>query len=223
MNHIEWDKEKIRLLYGTSNPSKLMFMKEIVKELNIEVIGLKDLNLEVDSIDESGNNPLENARIKALAYYEAYKKPVFSCDSGLYIEGIEEYRQPGVHVRRVNGKTLNDEEMIEYYSALAKELGGEMRVKYKNAICLVMDKENIFCYDGEDIGSEEFIIGSKPHKNRDKGFPLNSLSIHIDSGKYYMDIKENDYALNKSCKEKSMLQDNGFRKFFKSSILKYYN
>ena len=74
MNHIEWDKEKIKLLYGTSNPSKLMFMKEIVKELNIEVIGLKDLNLEVDSIDESGNNPLENARIKALAYYEAYKK-----------------------------------------------------------------------------------------------------------------------------------------------------
>ena len=113
--------------------------------------------------------------------------------------------------------------MIEYYSALAKELGGEMRVKYKNAICLVMDKENIFCYDGEDIGSEEFIIGSKPHKNREKGFPLNSLSIHIDSGKYYMDIRKNDYALNKNCKEKAMLQDNGFRKFFKSSILKYYN
>lgn len=40
--------------------------------------------------------------------------PVFASDSGLYIEGIEAERQPGVHVRRVGGKELTDEEMIDY-------------------------------------------------------------------------------------------------------------
>ena len=213
MNEAEFVKENIKLLYGTGNPSKLRYMKETVKELNMEVIGLKDVDLEVAPIDESGNDPLENAKIKALAYYKAYKKPVFSCDSGLYIEGLEEQRQPGVHVRRVEGKTLTDEEMIVYYSSLARELGGEIKAKYRNAICLVMDEENIFFYDGEDIASESFIIISNPHKNRYKGFPLDSLSIHIESRKYYMDIEKNEY-------EESMIQSSGFRNFFKSSILK---
>lgn len=117
-------------------------------------------------------NPLENARIKALAYYKAAKMPVFSCDSGLYIEGLSEEEQPGVHVRRVNGKILNDEEMIDYYSKLSVKLGGK------------------------------FIIASKPHLKKHIGFPLDSLSVHIKSGKYYMDIDynsdEDEYNVAKS-------------------------
>jgi len=41
-------------------------MRSIVKGLGIEIIGLDDINLNIDKIDESGNNPLENAKIKAL-------------------------------------------------------------------------------------------------------------------------------------------------------------
>ena len=35
-----------------------------------------------------------------------------SMDDGLYIENIPEELQPGLFVRRVNGKELNNEEMI---------------------------------------------------------------------------------------------------------------
>ena len=55
---------------------------------------------------------IENARIKALAYYAALKRPVFTCDSGLYIDGLADSEQPGVHVRMVNGKRLTDDEMV---------------------------------------------------------------------------------------------------------------
>lgn len=48
--------------------------------------------------------------------------------------------------------------MIEHYTNLAVELGGIVKAKYKNSICLIMDDENIFEYDGEDIASEEFIL-----------------------------------------------------------------
>lgn len=78
----------MKILYGTTNPSKLEYMKRMLYGLDIELIGLKDINLITQNIDESGNNPLENARIKAIAYYKAAKTPVFSCDSGLYIEGL---------------------------------------------------------------------------------------------------------------------------------------
>jgi len=201
----------MKLLYGTSNPGKLQSMRRIVEGLGIEVVGLNDVNMNIDTVEESGNNPLANAKIKALAYYEATKIPVFSCDSGLYIEGISNKEQPGVHVRRVSGKELNDEEMIEHYSSLALRLGGNAKVKYRNAICLVIDEETIFEYDGDDISSESFLITSKPHHKRTIGFPLDSLSINIETGKYYMDMenrrKENDSITI------------GFRDFFKRTIL----
>lgn len=202
----------MKILYGTKNPSKISFMKRMLEGLDIEIITLNDIDLKVELIDESGNSPLENARIKAVAYYKSFKNPVFSCDSGLYIEGISEGKQPGVHVRRVKGKELSDDEMIGYYSGLALKAGGEVKAKYKNAICFVLDENNIFEYDGDEIASNEFILTSVPHKKRNNGFPLDSLSKEIKSGKYYMDLC--DYRNSK--KERSIT--NGYKKFFIKSL-----
>lgn len=196
----------MKLLYGTSNEAKLKGMKEVLQGLDIEIIGLNDINLKVESIDESGNNPLENARIKALAYYKVLKTPVFSCDSGLYIEGVDSKSQPGVHVRRVNRKVLDDEEMIEHYTSVALNHGGEVKAKYKNAICLILDEENIFEYDGADISSDSFIITSKPHPMRNIGFPLDSISIEMETGRYFMDL-----TLQENSKRK---MSQGFKEFF---------
>lgn len=196
----------MKLLYGTANQAKLNHMRKMLDGIDLEIIGLNEVDLKLDTIDESGNNPLENARIKALAYYKAVKMAIFSCDSGLYIDDVEDKDQPGVHVRRVNGKSLNDEEMIEYYTGLAFKHGGELKARYRNAICLVLDENRIFQYDGADIASEDFIITSKPHPNRDIGFPLDSISIEIETGQYYMDKESyNDY-------EDDMAE--GFRRFF---------
>lgn len=153
--------DTLEILYGTRNLAKINSMKKMLKNLDIKIISLNDINVEIGTIHESGNSPLENARIKALAYYKVWKKPIFSCDSGLYIHGINPSSQPGVHVRRVNGKELNDEEMIDYYTRLALNLGGEAKAKYKNAICLI---------------------------KRNEGFPLDSISKDIETDKYYMDL-----------------------------------
>lgn len=197
----------MELLYGTTNPAKLQHMRYMLEGLNIEIIGLNELEMQFDGIDENGNDPLENAKIKALAYYRSTRIPVFSADSGLYIEGLDKERQPGVHVRRVNGKVLNDEEMIAYYSNLALELGGQVKAKYKNAICLVLDENNIFEYDGDDISSIPFIITSKPHLKRINGFPLDSVSMNIADGTYYLDTKP-----TRSSEDDSLTK--GFRNFF---------
>ena len=141
----------MNLIYGTTNPGKVNSMKKILNEMDVQLLSLKDFNIEFPYIDESGNDPLQNAKLKALAYYKLLNRPVFSCDSGLFIQGLEDHEQPGVHVRRVNGKSLNDKEMIEHYSSLSKRLGGEAVVKYKNAICLVINENTIIEYDGDDI------------------------------------------------------------------------
>ncbi len=127
-------------------------------------MGIGDFSLSLPEVDESGNNPLENAKIKALAYYQAlheqtdFDYPLFSCDSGLYIDGLIEKEQPGVHVRRVGNKNLTDEEMIAYYSSLAGRLGGKATARYRNAICLVISANEIYEYMGNNIASAEFLF-----------------------------------------------------------------
>lgn len=118
--------------------------------------------------------------------------PVFSCDSGLYFDDVPDEVQPGVHVRTVKGNYMSDEEMIEYYAGLAKKYGN-LTARYRNAICFVKDKDHIYEAMEPSMESEKFIIADIPHSTiRKKGFPLDSLSIDIKTGKYYHDLPEGE-------------------------------
>ena len=70
----------MKLLYGTGNPAKAAAMQNRIAGLGIELISLQDLRaqgVEIPDVPETGNTPLENARQKAHAYYEAFRMPVF--------------------------------------------------------------------------------------------------------------------------------------------------
>lgn len=199
----------MKLLYGTGNLAKLSVMRKRLNKLGIELMGLNDWEAEgkvIPQVTENGSTPLENARLKALAYYEAFQLPVFSCDSGLYFDKVPDAIQPGVHVRNINGKCLSDEEMITYYTGLAKKYGN-LTAEYRNAICFVMDKEHIYESMESEMYSEKFIITDKQHSPvRKKGFPLDSISIDIKTGKYYYDLEAAEW-------ERFAVED-GFLKFF---------
>lgn len=199
----------MKLLYGTGNPAKLEAMRRRLSVLGIEIIGLNEISMEVPAVVEDGTTPLENARKKAIEYYKAFHMPVFSCDSGLYIDGIPEEEQPGVHVRTMNGKSLSDEEMLEHYAGLAKKYGN-LTARYRNAICLVMDEEHIYEAMEESMASEPFILTSVPHTIRKEGFPLDSISIDRKTGKYYYDLDESELD--------QVAVEDGFLAFFKEKL-----
>ena len=200
----------MKILYGTGNPAKLEAMRRRLERLNIEIIGLKDIDMEIPEIEEDGSTPLENARKKALGYYQAFQIPVFSCDSGLYIENIPEEEQPGVHVRTIQGKYLTDEEMLEHYTKLAVKYG-DLKARYRNAICLVMNEKHIYEAMEESMASEPFFITSKPHSSiRKEGFPLDSISIDIKTGKYFYDLEGNELD--------QVAVEDGFLEFFKQHL-----
>ena len=141
----------MKLIYGTGNPGKFSMMKEALKELDVELLSLRDLPAVQEEPEETGRTPLENARQKAEFYYSIFKMPVFSCDSGMYIEGLPEEEQPGVHVRNVGGRRLSDAEMTAYYAGIAHRLGGRCMAEYRNAICLILDENRRYEHYGPDI------------------------------------------------------------------------
>ena len=199
----------MKILYGTTNKGKLQAMEKGIKGLGVELISLNDLGCELPLINECGKTPLENAEIKAKAYYEAFHMPVFSCDSGLYFDELEDEEQPGIHVRRVKDKELNDDEMILYYSSLAKQHGGKITGRYRNAIYFILDEEHHYSSMDMSIATEPFVLVTEPHPKRVDGFPLDSLSIDIVSGEYYYDLQVKDVSTS---------VDDGVREFF-SKIL----
>lgn len=200
----------MKLLYGTGNRAKLSVMRSRLKQLDIELIGLDDLRAEgktIPQVVEDGKSPLENARLKATAYYEAFYIPVFSCDSGLYFDNVPEAIQPGVYVRNVNGKCLTDDEMIDYYSGLVK-IYGNLVARYRNAICFVQDDTHIYEAMEPSMESEKFILTDRPHSIvRKKGFPLDSISLDIKTNKYYYDLPTN--------RLEQVAVEDGFLDFFK--------
>ncbi len=177
----------MKLIYATHNPAKLTWLGERLKGLPFAIEGLAG-HPEVPEVDESGQDPLENAQLKARAAHKALGRPVVAADSGLYIDGLSDARQPGVHIRRVGGRRLSDDEMIAHYAGIAKSMGGRATARYRNGICVILGPGRMVTTMADEIGSAPFYLVDVPHPAVEEGFPLDSLSVDIDSGKYYNDV-----------------------------------
>lgn len=183
-----------KVLFATGNESKAKRFKKGLLENNIEIITINDIEKNID-IEENGKDAIENALIKARAYANVYDLPVFAMDDNLYIDDIPEDKQPGMYVRRVNGKRLNDNEMIEYYSNLAHEYGknGKLTCRWVYAIAVIKDgKESTYTWSKED-----FYIVDKPSSKINSGYPLNTISINKKLNKYFTDMTEEDKEMVK--------------------------
>lgn len=181
----------MRILYGTGNAGKLAVMRRKLAGLGLEVSGPADMEKTPPKAEENGRTLLENARLKAKAYYEVYRMPVLACDTSLHFlqEGFPEELQPGVYTRRVRGKVLSDEEMITYYGELAKRFGG-LRARYENAVCFYLDETHIYECDKESLWGREFVLTNHLHEKYQPGFPLDGLSVEAESGISYYELSE---------------------------------
>lgn len=181
-----------QILFATGNPSKAKRFSKGLEEKGIEVITLKDIDIEID-VDESGKNAIENAILKARAYSKIIDIPVFAMDDNLYLEGVPENKQPGMFVRRVNGKRLSDEEMIDYYSKLVTYYGvnGKLTARWVYGIAVINNgKLSTYTWNKED-----FYMVNIPSDKISPGYPLNTISINKTLNKYFTDITEEDKVM----------------------------
>ena len=188
----------MKVLIGTTNPSKIKRFADLLKDYDIEILTLKDLNI-FDEPAEIGTTPEENAIIKA-EFYGKFFDIVICNDSGLYFEGIDinDIRQPGLNIITPMSKArLNDEEMIDYYSNLISSLGGKVSAYYLDGIA-VYNKGKItsFMDKSASIESSSFIMVHKPSPKRHEGWPLDSLSKYKDTNEYFVDKTTEDSKEN---------------------------
>lgn len=177
------------ILFATGNKSKAKRFTKGLLANDIKVLTLEDVNINIE-VEENGTTAIENALIKARDYAKETNLPVFAMDDTLYLENVPEDKQPGMYVRRVNGKRLNDNEMIEYYSNLAHQYGkdGKLTCKWVYGIVVIKNGEE-FTYTWN---KEDFYIVDKPSDKINPGYPLDTISINKKLNKYFTDITEDD-------------------------------
>lgn len=179
-----------KVLFATGNASKAKRFKDGLLRNGIELITIKDIDEDIEVL-EDGKDAIENALIKARAYAKVLDIPVFAMDDSLYIDNIPDDKQPGLYVRRVNGKRLSDEEMLTYYSNLAHEYGedGKLTCRWVYGIAVINDGvESTYTWNKDD-----FYIVDKLSDKIDPGYPLNTISINKKLNKYFTDMTKEDY------------------------------
>lgn len=185
---------KQKLLFATTNPAKIQTYKSELERRGFEVVTLKDLNLNL-KVQETGKNSIENAYIKSKAYNKATGITTISMDNSLFIEDIPEELQPGTYVRRVNGKELTDDEMLEYYTNLVKQYGGKLTAKWIFGF-VICNGENEKEYS---YAEGDFYFVDKPCQTRVAGYPLDSISVSKETNKYWVDLTDEEKKKSNEC------------------------
>lgn len=174
-----------KVVFATGNQSKSKRFSEGLLKKDIEVLSLKDLQITLD-VEENGENAIENARIKARACYQKTHMPTIGMDDNLYLENVPDDMQPGMFVRRVNGKTLNDDEMIEHYVGLVKQYGknGILNSKWIYGMVVIDENGNENTYSWS---KGNFYMTDIVSDKINPGYPLNSISKYKAVDKYFTD------------------------------------
>ncbi len=157
-----------RILIGTGNKGKFREIERILKSIGIEAIPPEE---EV-KVEEKGDTFLENAYIKAEAYYERFKMPVLTDDSGLVVYSLDGY--PGVFSSRFweidyggYEEPLPDKDTANIRKLLRLLRDKEdKRARFEAVIVLLLDRDmGIF-----SRGVCEGYIGECPKGNKGFGY-----------------------------------------------------
>lgn len=91
-----------KLLIASGNKGKIREIKDLLKDLDVEVLGLNDVGLQnVEEPEETGSTFAENSLIKAKYYAKKSGYPTLADDSGLCVEALN--GDPGIYSARWAG------------------------------------------------------------------------------------------------------------------------
>lgn len=132
----------MRIIFATGNQHKMIEVREILGDLNLEILSLKDLDLDLDIV-EDGTTFEENALIKAKAVAQHYPNDlVLSDDSGLEVKALN--NEPGIFSARYAGENtsyhIKNQMIIE---RLEGYKGEERKARFVCAVAAVAQKEGM--------------------------------------------------------------------------------
>ncbi|MFZ0546248.1 MAG: hypothetical protein WAM60_12460, partial [Candidatus Promineifilaceae bacterium] len=115
---------------------------------------------------------------------------VLSIDNALYLDGLSDDEQPGIDTRKVDGVDgrASDQQLLEHYITIINQLGGQTGGHWKFAVCIADGKGQVFEHT---IASPRYFV-AQPSKTMIPGYPLESIQIDPQSGKYVSEMTKEE-------------------------------
>jgi len=150
-----------RVIVATGNRGKLDEIRTALDFPGWEFVTAADLGAETLEVEETGDTFVDNARLKARAYHDAFGIPALADDSGLEVDALG--GAPGVYSSRYAGPDATDaDNNVKLLSALADVPDAERTARFRSLIVLVDA-------DGTETIAEGACEGSIGHEPRGTG------------------------------------------------------
>ena len=153
---------------------------------------------------EDGKTPEENALKKATAGYEKTGMTTFGVDYWFKISGLLKDKQPGPYVRRIffdkHGMRTDgtDDEVLNYYADIARNMGGKVNGTWTSAIALVISKGKYFV---ARFHTKTLLVDKRCQAYM-PGEPMNSIQIDPVTGKYLAELTKEEWLSRQKHQEK---------------------
>lgn len=194
-----------KIILASNNQGKIVEVKEILKDLGIEIVSLKEAGIDVD-IEENGTTFEENAVIKAEAICKMTGEITLADDSGLEVDYLN--KEPGVYSARYMGHDtsykIKNQSIIDRLDGVE---GDDRSARFVCAMAAVFP-------DGKKIvttGTMEGLIGYE--EKGDHGFGYDPIV-------YLPEYKMSSAELNPEEKNKISHRGKALRKM-QAELLKY--
>ena len=139
----------MKFYIATKNAHKIIEISRILVPMGFEVIGEKDIDVNLPDVEETGTTFEENALIKAMAAHKATGMAAIADDSGLCIDYLD--GAPGIFSARFSGG--NDDDNNAKVLKLLEGVPYEKRTaRYVAAIACVFENGESFTVRGECEG-----------------------------------------------------------------------
>jgi XTP/dITP diphosphohydrolase len=172
-----------RLLVGSGNPGKQREYRELLADLDLEIVLPEDLDLALPEPEETGATFAENASHKARAYAAASGLRTVADDSGLEVDALR--GAPGLRSRRFFGDDASAAERNTRLLALLE--GVEARgARFVCVTALASPDGRVELFDGEVRGE----IGLAPRG--EQGFGYDPLFVITGDGRTMAELPAHD-------------------------------
>jgi XTP/dITP diphosphohydrolase len=182
---------KKQILIATTNPGKLREFQEYLKDLDVELLSLKDFP-GLSQVAETGNTFDENAILKATQYSVMSGVPTIADDGGLEIDILG--GAPGVHSHRWvdKNKESTDEALIKHTISMLDNVPESKRTARLRLVCAFDD--------GKDVHTSEAAIEGRIVEKAgeyEPGFPFRALLYIPEYEKLYGELSQEEHdAIN---------------------------
>ncbi len=137
-----------KLILSTDNKNKAKELREILKDLPIEILTKQDAGIEDLHVVEDGDTLQYNSLKKARELAALVDAMVMADDSGLFVDSLG--GDPGVYSSRYGGEDGND--ALNNKTLLQNLEGKDRKASFKTVIALITEDRQEYTVEGECKG-----------------------------------------------------------------------